>query len=62
MNGHGCIVNFFSFLLLSAIILLQILSVTQLDRLREYLKSSFKNVEKCRLCIVEVMSLGVKYQ
>jgi hypothetical protein len=57
MNGHGCIVNFFFFLMLSAIILLQILSVTRLDRLREHLKSSFRNVEKCRLCIVEVMLL-----
>ncbi len=61
MDGHGCIVNFFSFLTLSAITPLQILSVTRLDRLREHLKSSFRNVEKCRLCIVEVMSLRGKY-
>ena len=62
MNGHGCIVNFFFFLLLSAIILLQILSVRRLDRLREHLKSSLRNVEKCRLCIVEFMSLRGEYQ
>jgi len=62
MNGHGCIVNFFSFLMLSAITPLQILYVTKLDRLREHLKSSFRNVKKCTLCIIEFMSLRSEYQ
>jgi hypothetical protein len=54
MNGHGCIVNFFFFLLLSAIIRLQFLSVTRLDRLREHLKSSFRNVEKCSNALLKL--------
>ena len=53
MNGHGGIVTFLLFLLLSVIILSQILSMTALDRLSEHLNSSFRNVEKFVICFVK---------
>jgi len=55
MNGHGCITDFFLFLFLSAITLLQILSAARGDILHGHLKTSFWKYSKCSFHILEVI-------